>query len=119
MIMKEITPPGFDFKITASDISLKSLMVGQQGFYADSKVDGIPEAYLAKYFTKAEYNIKISGTRIVHKVMVVKPYSILQLLFNLISAFYLCKIFCKIIRRNAVYFIVAIKTLLTNHKRFK
>ena len=32
MIMKEICPPGFDFKITASDISLKSLMVGQQGF---------------------------------------------------------------------------------------
>ena len=54
MIMKEICPPGFDFKVTASDISLKSLMVGQQGFYADSKVDGIPEAYLAKYFTKVE-----------------------------------------------------------------
>ena len=60
MIMKEICPPGFDFKITASDISLKSLMVGQQGFYADNKVDGIPADYLAKYFAKVEggYQVK-------------------------------------------------------------
>ena len=60
MIMKEITPLGFDFKITASDISLKSLMVGQQGFYGDNKVDGIPPAYLEKYFTKVEggYQVK-------------------------------------------------------------
>ena len=60
MIMKEICPPGFDFRVTASDISLKSLMVGQQGFYADNKVDGIPENYLAKYFTKVDggYQVK-------------------------------------------------------------
>ncbi len=60
MIMKEITPLGFDFKITASDISLKSLMVGQQGFYGDNKIDGIPPAYLDKYFTKVEggYQVK-------------------------------------------------------------
>lgn len=54
MILKEIVPAGFDFKITASDISLKSLMVGQKGFYADSKVDGIPQNYLEKYFTKVD-----------------------------------------------------------------
>ena len=60
MILKEIVPLGFDFKVTASDISLKSLMVGQQGFYADSKVDGIPANYLEKYFTKVEggYQVK-------------------------------------------------------------
>ena len=60
MIMKEICPPGFDFRVTSSDISLKSLMVGQQGFYADNKVDGIPENYLAKYFTKVDggYQVK-------------------------------------------------------------
>lgn len=60
MIMKEICPEGFTFQITASDISLKSLMVGQKGFYADSKVDGIPQNYLEKYFTKVEggYQIK-------------------------------------------------------------
>ncbi len=60
MIMKDICPLGFDFKITASDISLKSLMTAQQGFYADSKVDGIPANYLQKYFTKVDggYQIK-------------------------------------------------------------
>ena len=60
MIMKEICPPDFNFKVTASDISLKSLMVGQQGFYGDNKVDGIPPEYLNKYFTKVEggYQVK-------------------------------------------------------------
>jgi len=60
MLMKEICPPGFDFKITASDISLKCLMTAQQGFYADNRVDGIPDNYLKKYFTKVEggYQVK-------------------------------------------------------------
>ncbi|MCQ2592758.1 MAG: protein-glutamate O-methyltransferase CheR [Treponema sp.] len=52
MIMKEVLPPGYTFQITASDISLKSLLVGQTGFYSDQKVDGIPANYLQKYFTK-------------------------------------------------------------------
>lgn len=60
MIMKEICPPGWNFQITASDISLKSLMTAGQGFYADNKVDGIPADYLAKYFTKVDggYQVK-------------------------------------------------------------
>lgn len=60
MLMKEICPPGFDFRITASDISLKCLMAAQQGFYADNRVDGIPANYLEKYFTKVDggYQVK-------------------------------------------------------------
>ena len=60
MIMKEICPPGWNFQITASDISLKSLMTAQQGFYSDAKVDGIPADYLQKYFTKMDggYQVK-------------------------------------------------------------
>lgn len=60
MIMKEICPPGWDFKITASDISLKCLMTAQQGFYQENRVDGIPKDYLTKYFTKVDdgYQIK-------------------------------------------------------------
>lgn len=54
MVMKEILPPGYTFEIVASDISLKSLMIGQQGHYAANKVEGIPPAYLAKYFDKTE-----------------------------------------------------------------
>ncbi len=60
MIMKEITPAGWDFQITASDISLKCLMTAQTGFYADNKVDGIPENYLQKYFTKVEGGYQVS-----------------------------------------------------------
>lgn len=60
MIMKEICPAGWNFQITASDISLKSLMTAQQGFYAENRVDGIPPNYLSKYFTKVDggYQVK-------------------------------------------------------------
>ncbi len=60
MIMKEICPPEFNFQITASDISLKSIMTAKQGFYNEARVDGVPEDYLSKYFTKVEggYQIK-------------------------------------------------------------
>lgn len=53
MLLKRILPVGYEFQVTASDISLKSLMVGQSGFYADNKVDGIPPDYLSQYFTKS------------------------------------------------------------------
>lgn len=59
MIMKEICPPDFTFRITASDISLKCLMSAKQGFYPDSKIDGIPQDYLSKYFTKTEGGYQI------------------------------------------------------------
>ena len=42
MILKDILPAPYDFSITASDISLKSLMVGRQGFYTASRIVGIP-----------------------------------------------------------------------------
>lgn len=60
MIMKRILPPGFTYALTASDISLKSLMVGQQGFYGTNRVDGVPPDYLAEFFTKSEggYQVK-------------------------------------------------------------
>ncbi len=60
MIMKEICPLGFDFQITASDISLKSIMTAQAGFYPENRIDGIPQNYLTKYFTKVDggYQIK-------------------------------------------------------------
>ncbi|MBC6714377.1 protein-glutamate O-methyltransferase CheR [Treponema sp. Marseille-Q3903] len=68
MIMKEICPPGFTFHITASDISLKSLMVAQQGFYSEARVEGVPPNYLAKYFTKVDggYQIKEDVKKTIH-----------------------------------------------------
>ncbi len=60
MLLKELLPAGWTFEIIASDISLKSLMVGKEGFYNDQRILGIPEPYLAKYFDKrpAGYQIK-------------------------------------------------------------
>lgn len=52
MILKDILPFPYTFQITASDLSLKSLMVGKQGFYPNSRIGGIPEKYLERFFTK-------------------------------------------------------------------
>lgn len=60
MILKRILPVGYNFSVTASDISLKSLMVAQQGFYAENKVDGVPPDYLSQFFTKKEKGYQIN-----------------------------------------------------------
>lgn len=60
MILKKILPPGFNYSVTASDISLKSLMVGQSGFYGDNKIDGIPPDYLAANFTKVDGGYQVN-----------------------------------------------------------
>ena len=52
MVMKRHLPPGFTADILASDLSFKSLVVGKQGFYPESRVVGIPDDYLAQYLTK-------------------------------------------------------------------
>lgn len=60
MLLKHILPAGWNYEVTASDISLKSLMVGKEGFYPETRVQGIPDEYLAKYFEKRPngYQIK-------------------------------------------------------------
>ncbi|QQO09876.1 CheR family methyltransferase [Breznakiella homolactica] len=59
MLMQEILPPPWKVEIVASDISLKSLMVGKEGFYADSRIVGIPDNYLKKYFDKVDGGYKV------------------------------------------------------------
>ncbi len=59
MLLKEILPPPWGFEVVASDISLKSLMVGKEGFYADSRITGIPEPYLKKHFDRVEGGYKV------------------------------------------------------------
>ncbi|MCH5291724.1 MAG: protein-glutamate O-methyltransferase [Treponema sp.] len=54
MLLKDKLPSPYTFKIMASDISLKSLMVGKQGFYQTNRVGGIPQNYLDRFFTKTE-----------------------------------------------------------------
>jgi len=57
MLLSEILPPGWKYEIVASDLSLKCLMSAKEGFY--SKVEGIPDNYLRKYFDKVEGGYKV------------------------------------------------------------
>jgi chemotaxis protein methyltransferase CheR len=52
MLCREILPAGWTAEIIASDISLKSLMVGKEGFYPDTRIQGVPEPMLGKYFER-------------------------------------------------------------------
>ena len=52
MILAEFLPKDFTASITASDLSLKSLMTAKTGFYPESRIAGMPDNYLAKYFEK-------------------------------------------------------------------
>ncbi|MDR0998948.1 MAG: protein-glutamate O-methyltransferase CheR [Treponema sp.] len=61
MLLSEILPSSWKFEILASDISLKCLMTAKEGFYQDSRIVGIPDAYLKKYFDKVEGGYKIHG----------------------------------------------------------
>jgi chemotaxis protein methyltransferase CheR len=50
MLLCDILPSPFKFDITASDLSLKCLMTATEGFYDKSRVVGIPDHFLTKYF---------------------------------------------------------------------
>ncbi len=52
MLMKDVLPPDFKVEIVASDISLKSLLAGKEGYYPEIRMNGVPEEYLARYFEK-------------------------------------------------------------------
>lgn len=60
MVLKKLLPPPYTFQIIASDISLKSIMTAKMGFYADARVEGVPQDYLDQFFTKLHggYQIK-------------------------------------------------------------
>jgi len=59
MLMNEILSPPWKYEIVASDLSLKCLMTAKEGFYADNRITGIPDAYLKKYFDKVQGGYKI------------------------------------------------------------
>jgi len=59
MLLSEILPKSWNYEILASDISLKCLMTAKEGFYAESRIVGIPDSYLAKYFDKVDGGYKI------------------------------------------------------------
>jgi chemotaxis protein methyltransferase CheR len=58
VVLQETLPADFSYQVTASDISLKSLMTAKEGIYPDTRMDGVPPAYM-KYFEKKESNYRI------------------------------------------------------------
>ncbi|MBN2811125.1 MAG: protein-glutamate O-methyltransferase CheR [Spirochaetales bacterium] len=52
MILKDKLPAPFTAEIVASDLSLKSLLVGKTGFYPEPRIVGIPDQYLSRFFEK-------------------------------------------------------------------
>ncbi len=52
MIFRDKLPPTYNVEIVASDLSLKSLLVGKTGFYPDTRITGIPDPYLARFFER-------------------------------------------------------------------
>jgi chemotaxis protein methyltransferase CheR len=59
MLLNEILPSAWNYEILASDLSLKCLMTAKEGFYAENRIVGIPDNYLAKYFDKVDGGFKI------------------------------------------------------------
>ena len=59
-VLKEKLPRNFGIEIIASDLSLKSLMTAREGYYPESKTEGVPAPYLARYFEKqpSGYQVK-------------------------------------------------------------
>jgi chemotaxis protein methyltransferase CheR len=59
MLLNDVLPPGWKYEIIASDLSLKCLMTAKEGFYAESRIVGIPDGQLKKYFEKVDGGYKV------------------------------------------------------------
>lgn len=59
MVMKDKLPSSINIEVTASDLSLKSLMTAKEGFYPENKVNGVPEKYLQRYFEKKNNGFQV------------------------------------------------------------
>jgi chemotaxis protein methyltransferase CheR len=59
MILQDILPPSYSFEIIASDISLKSIMVAKTGYYPATRIDGVPSAYLERFFIKTDTGYQV------------------------------------------------------------
>lgn len=52
IVCKETLPADIKVEIIASDLSLKSLMTAKEGFYQETRIGGVSDPYLQKYFEK-------------------------------------------------------------------
>ena len=59
MLLSDKLPLDMTMEIVGSDLSLKSLMTAKEGFYAESRVGGVPDKYLKRFL-----EVKNDGFRI-------------------------------------------------------
>jgi len=83
MVLSEHLPADFKIIITASDLSLKSLMKAKEGYYPSAKISGIPDSYLKKYMDPVEngYKMKDSIKKLIkfdNPILSFLPVQILQ-----------------------------------------
>ncbi len=62
MLLEDKLPQGWTYQIIASDISLKSLMVGKEGFYPETRMQGVPEPYVGRFFEKIPNGFQIKDS---------------------------------------------------------
>jgi chemotaxis protein methyltransferase CheR len=63
-----LAPSSVDWKILASDSSLRALERGKKGVFDEEQVAGIPETMLARFFTETSEGIAICGEAKAHVV---------------------------------------------------
>jgi chemotaxis protein methyltransferase CheR len=59
MVLKDKIPRNYTIEVIASDLSLKSIMIAQEGYYPENKIDGIPPHYLEKFLEKKAKGFQI------------------------------------------------------------
>jgi chemotaxis protein methyltransferase CheR len=60
MLLSKILSPPWKYEIIASDLSLQCLMIAKEGSYAESRIVGVPDDYLKKYFEKIGDGYKVN-----------------------------------------------------------
>ena len=58
-VLRDKVPKNFTLEIIASDLSLKSLMTAQEGYYPENKTEGIPHHYLTTCFEKKQNGFQV------------------------------------------------------------
>ena len=59
MVCRELLPSNFTIEIIASDLSLKSLMTAKEGYYAEARMNGVPEKYLKRFYEPADEGYRV------------------------------------------------------------
>jgi len=62
ILLDKILPSGLSFEITASDLSLKSLMTPREGFYPETRMNGVSKEDHERYFSKRDNGFLVADS---------------------------------------------------------